>query len=81
MPQYLVGHNAELFAQYLKTWADLGIHHIQFSIVGRETLLDAQKHPEKYANLMVRVCGYSAYLVDLNKGVQDQVIARTPQYV
>jgi formate C-acetyltransferase len=79
MPQYLVGHNAELFAQYLDTWNDLGIHHIQFSVVSRETLIDAQKHPEKYSDLMVRVCGYSAYFVDLNKGLQDQIISRTPQ--
>jgi len=79
MPQYLVGHNAELFAQYLDTWNDLGIHHIQFSVVSRETLIDAQKHPDKYSDLMVRVCGYSAYFVDLNKGLQDQIISRTPQ--
>lgn len=78
MPQYLEGHNAEVFAQYLRTWADLGIHHIQFSVVGRETLEEAQRHPEKYSNLMVRVCGYSAYFVDLSKDLQDSIIARTP---
>ena len=79
MPQYLIGHNAEVFAQYLKTWADLGIHHIQFNAVGREILEDAQKNPEKYFNLMVRVAGYSAYFVDLSKDLQDSIIARTPQ--
>jgi len=79
MPDYLVGHNAELFAQYLHTWNDLGIHHIQFSVVNRETLIEAQNHPEKYSSLMIRVCGYSAYFVDLNKGLQDQIISRTPQ--
>jgi pyruvate formate-lyase/glycerol dehydratase family glycyl radical enzyme len=78
MPQYLVGHSAEIFAQYLRTWADLGIHHIQFSVVGRETLEEAQNHPEKYSNLMVRVCGYSAYFVDLSKDLQNSIIARTP---
>lgn len=78
MPQYLEGYNAEVFAQYLRTWADLGIHHIQFSVVGRETLEEAQKHPEKHSNLMVRVCGYSAYFVDLSKDLQDSIIARTP---
>jgi pyruvate formate-lyase/glycerol dehydratase family glycyl radical enzyme len=79
MPQYLKGHNAEVFAQYLKTWADLGIHHIQFNAIGREVLEDAQKNPEKYFNLMVRVAGYSAYFVDLGKELQDSIIARTPQ--
>ncbi|MFX0010591.1 MAG: pyruvate formate lyase family protein [Candidatus Hermodarchaeota archaeon] len=79
MPQYLKGHNVEVFAQYLKTWADLGIHHIQFNAVGREILEDAQKNPENYFNLMVRVAGYSAYFVDLSKDLQDSIIARTPQ--
>jgi formate C-acetyltransferase len=79
MPQYLKGHNSEVFAQYLKTWADLGIHHIQFNAVGKEVLEDAQKNPEKYFNLMVRVAGYSAYFVDLSKDLQDSIIARTPQ--
>lgn len=79
MPQYLTGRNAELFAQYLKTFADLGIHHIQFTTVGREVLEDAQKHPEKYPNLMVRVAGFAAYFIDLDKRIQDAIIARTPQ--
>jgi len=79
MPQYLKGHNAETFYQYLKTFADLGIHHVQFSVVDRETLLDAQKHPENHTNLMVRVCGYSAYFIDLNKSMQDGIIARNSQ--
>jgi formate C-acetyltransferase len=79
MPQYLVGRNAEIFAQYLKTYADLGIHHIQFSTVGKETLEDAQQHPEKYPTLMVRVAGFAAYFIDLDKKIQDSIIARTPQ--
>ncbi len=79
MPQFLVGHNAEVFAQYLKTFADLGIHHIQFSTVNRETLEDAQDHPEKYPTLMVRVAGFAAYFIDLDRSIQDSIIARTPQ--
>jgi len=79
MPQYLTGRNAELFAQYLKTFADLGIHHIQFTTVGRDILEDAQEHPEKYPNLMVRVAGFAAYFIDLDKRIQDSIIARTPQ--
>jgi len=79
MPQYLVGQNAESFAQYLKTFSDLGIHHIQFTTVNRETLEDAQKHPEKYSTLMVRVAGFAAYFIDLDRNLQDSIIARTPQ--
>jgi formate C-acetyltransferase len=79
MSQYLEGPNAEIFAQYLKTFSDLGIHHVQFSVVGRETLEDAQKHPEKHPDRMVRVAGYSAYFIDLSKDLQDQIISRTPQ--
>ncbi|GAI42606.1 unnamed protein product, partial [marine sediment metagenome] len=65
--------------QYLRTWGDLGTHHIQFNVVRKETLLDAQAHPEKHSNLIVRVAGYSAYFVDLAKGVQDDIIARAEQ--
>ena len=46
-------------------------------MIDRETLLDAQKHPEKYGDLVVRVAGLAAYFVDLTKPVQDQIIART----
>jgi len=80
-PQYLNGENKELFYSYLKTWADLGIYHIQFNVVDRETLLDAQKHPDKYADLIVRVAGYSAYFNDLDKALQDDIIRRTEQSI
>lgn len=79
LPQFLQGDNKKMFAAYLKTWADLGNYHIQFNIVDREALLDAQVHPEKYRNLTIRVAGYSAYFVDLSKGVQDDIIARVSQ--
>jgi len=79
MPQYLQGENKRLFAQYLRTWYDLGIYHIQFNIVDRDVLLDAQVHPERYADLVVRVAGYSAYWVDLSKPLQDDIIKRTEQ--
>ena len=79
LPSFLEGVNRETFADYLKTWADLGIHHIQFNVVNADTLRNAQKHPEQYQNLVVRVAGYSAYFIDLGEGLQDQVIARTEQ--
>jgi formate C-acetyltransferase len=79
LPQYLGGNNRERFVAYLKTFVDLGIHHIQFNIIDRQTLLDAQEHPENYSSLVVRVAGFSAYFVDLEKELQDQIIARTEQ--
>jgi len=54
-----------------------GGHHLQVNCIDKEVLLDAQKHPEKYPTLMVRVAGYVAYFVDLSKLVQDHIIART----
>ena len=80
LPQLLEGeHNARKFLHYLRAWGDLGIHHIQFNIVSKETLVDAQTHPEKYPDLIVRVAGYSAYFNDLPRGVQDDIILRTEQ--
>jgi len=80
LPQFLEGeNNVSNFIHYLRTWGDLGIYHIQFNVVRGETLLDAQRNPGKYSDLIVRVAGYSAYFVDLPKGVQDDIIARTEQ--
>ena len=53
--------------------------HMQFNVVSRETLLDAQKHPEKYASLVVRVAGYSALFTSLSRSLQDDIINRTEQ--
>jgi pyruvate formate-lyase/glycerol dehydratase family glycyl radical enzyme len=61
----------------IKTYFSLGGKHIQFNVVSRETLLDAQRHPEDYRDLVVRVAGYSAYFVQLSKAVQDEIIERT----
>jgi formate C-acetyltransferase len=51
--------------------------HIQFNVVSLETLRDAQKRPEKYADLMVRVAGYSALFTSLDPAVQEDIIKRT----
>lgn len=61
---------------YLRAFSRQGVQHIQFNVVDRATLLDAQKHPENYGNLIVRVAGYSAIFVELAKTVQDDIIAR-----
>ena len=53
---------------------------MQFNVVSRETLLDAQKHPEKYRSLVVRVAGYSALFTSLSKSLQDDIINRTEQH-
>jgi formate C-acetyltransferase len=60
----------------IQTYAEMGGKWIQFNVVGTEQLLDAQEHPENYRDLIVRVAGYSAYFVDLGKGVQDDIIRR-----
>lgn len=52
-------------------------HHIQFNVVGAKTLRDAQKHPEKYQDLIVRVAGYSDYFNDLGEDLQNEIICRT----
>lgn len=64
------------FADFLLAFTKLKIQHVQFNVQSRETLLEAQKHPEKYSGLLVRVAGYSAFFVDLNKQIQDDIIAR-----
>ena len=79
LPSMLEGEMKPIFVSYLRTWGDLGISHIQFNVIDRETLLAAQKNPERYSDLIVRVAGYSAYFVDLSKGLQDSIIARTEQ--
>jgi len=61
----------------IRTYADNGGKHVQFNVVDRDTLLDAQVHPEHHRNLLVRVAGYSALFVELDRGVQDEIIART----
>ena len=53
--------------------------HVQFNVVSRDMLLDAQKYPDKYKNLVVRVAGYSAHFVSLDKVIQEDIIARTEQ--
>lgn len=61
----------------IKTYIDLGGHHIQFNVVSAETLRDAQIHPENYKDLIVRVAGFSAFFIHLDPMVQNEVIKRT----
>jgi len=81
-PSQLAGEKGfELFDAYIRAWSDLGINHVQFNMVDNETLLAAQKQPEDYAELTVRVAGYSAAFTGLNKKTQDTIIARTVQEI
>lgn len=78
MPVFLEGANKKLFQAYLREWYEKGtIPHIQFNVVNTAALRDAQEHPENYKDLQVRVAGYSAFWIDLPKGTQDSIIART----
>jgi formate C-acetyltransferase len=77
LPQYLEGDMKPIFLSYLKTWREKKIPHIQFNVVDKKTLIDAQQYPEKYRDLIVRVAGFSAYFADLSRGLQDHIIART----
>lgn len=61
----------------IRTYFGLGGHHIQFNVVDVPTLREAQKNPEAYKNLIVRVAGYSDYFCDLGKALQEEIIART----
>jgi formate C-acetyltransferase len=65
------------FWSLVKTYAELGGYHIQFNVVDKETLLDAQCHPEHYKDLVVRLAGFSVFFVELSPQVQMEIISRT----
>lgn len=69
----------ENFAAYIRSYFDQKGSHIQFNVVSKDTLLEAQKNPEKYKTLVVRVAGYSALFTALSKSLQDDIINRTEQ--
>ena len=67
------------FVSLIRGFFDQKGMHMQFNVVNRETLLDAQAHPENYRNLVVRVAGYSALFTTLSRSLQDDIINRTEQ--
>ena len=67
------------FVSLIRTFFDKKGMHMQFNVVSKETLLDAQKHPENYKTLVVRVAGYSALFTTLSRSLQDDIISRTEQ--
>ncbi len=79
-PSALKGQSGlENFVSLVRGYFDQKGSHMQFNVVSRETLRDAQLHPENYKNLVVRVAGYSALFTTLSKSLQDDIIARTEQ--
>jgi len=66
-------------AALIRSYFIMDGHHIQFNVIDRQTLLDAQKNPKEYKDLIVRVAGYSDYFNNLDKALQDEIIARTEQ--
>lgn len=77
-PSVLSGVNGlDNFVSFIRAYFDQKGSHVQFNVVSRETLLDAQKHPENYKGLIVRVAGYSALFTTLSRSLQDDIIHRT----
>lgn len=77
-PDLLKGEeNIKKMAKLIKTFFNMGGHHVQFNVVGPDLLREAQENPADFQDLMVRVAGYSDYFVNLPKGLQEEIIART----
>ncbi len=66
-------------ANLIRTYFNMDGHHIQFNVIDRKTLIDAQNNPEEYRDLIVRVAGYSDHFRNLSKTLQDEIIERTEQ--
>ena len=79
-PSALTGEKGlDNFVSMIRGFFDQKGFHMQFNVVDRNTLLDAQKHPENYRHLVVRVAGYSALFTTLSRSLQDDIISRTEQ--
>jgi formate C-acetyltransferase len=78
LPRTIAGEEGtRKFMNYVRSWCDLKLWHVQFNMVNRDTLLKAQKDPERYRDLVVRVAGYSAYFTELSPSLQQEIIDRT----
>jgi formate C-acetyltransferase len=80
LPQTLAGEEGlEKLGHLIRTYFRLDGHHIQFNVVDTDTLRAAQRNPDRYRDLLVRVAGYSDYFCDLGEDLQEEIIARTAQ--
>jgi formate C-acetyltransferase len=78
LPSFFSSEEAiEKFSAFLRTIIDLKINHVQFNVLNKEDLINAQEKPEAYKGLTVRVAGYTAYFTELASDLQDEIIART----
>lgn len=79
-PAALAGEKGiDNLAALIRSYFAMGGHHVQFNVIDRETLKDAQKHPDEYRDLIVRVAGYSDYFRNLDNALQNEIIERTEQ--
>ena len=79
-PDVVAGEEGlEHMASLIRSYFSMDGHHIQFNVIDRQTLIDAQNNPEDYKNLIVRVAGYSDFFRNLSKPLQDEIIDRTEQ--
>lgn len=79
-PSVIAGEDGlEQFANLIRAYFNMEGHHIQFNVIDRKTLLEAQRRPEEYKDLIVRVAGYSDHFRNLSKALQDEIIDRTEQ--
>ncbi len=79
-PEFFKGQQSiEKLTALIRAYFRMDGHHIQFNVVSADTLRDAQLHPERYRDLIVRVAGYSDYFNDLGRDLQDEIIRRTEQ--
>ncbi len=79
-PGVVAGENGlDQMANLVRAYFDMDGHHIQFNVIDKQTLIDAQNNPEEYKDLIVRVAGYSDHFRNLSKSLQDEIIERTEQ--
>jgi pyruvate formate-lyase/glycerol dehydratase family glycyl radical enzyme len=76
-PQTLDGDGIDRLVDLIRSYFSLDGHHMQFNVIDAATLRDAQEHPERHRNLIVRVAGYSDYFVDVGRDLQNEIISRT----